>query len=813
MKKITLLLLLLGSAYLNAQSALLTSSQSPSFLVPPPAAPVISPISQTICSGNAISSINITNGNGDGISNGGFETGTFSPWNINSVSPSPVISSTVIRTGSYSARLGGIPGMTDAQLFGNSSFYQTFFVPSGGATLSYWYKPYSEDTIDFDWQDAYITNSSDTVLATIMHVCSNSQTWTQVTYDLSSFVGQTIRVKFLVRGDNAGGATNMHIDDVVMTPKTNFTWTRNNAALVTGIAASGSGNVTGSLTNTTSTPITVTFSFVATNSSSSSTPTTAIVVVNPLTSETTTVSECASYTWSENGTTYTTSGIYTFLSGCVNKTLNLTINPNTSSTSNITACASYTWSLNGITYTNSGTYTYVNGCDTKTLNLTITPYTTNTTTLTSCDSFTWAVNNITYTTSGTYSYIDGCDTQILNLTIVPLITTTTTASACTTYFWSVNNTTYTDSGLYTYENGCTTQYLDLTITGVVSNTTTANACDTYTWAVNGTTYTNSGTYTYVYDCITEILDLIITPGTSNTTTVTACESYTWSLDGINHTTSGIYTIVNGCDSQILNLTINNSSTSEETQVACDNFTWNGTTYTASGDYTYTSTNSLGCDNVATLHLTITPSTTNTTTATSCGNYTWSVNGTTYSTSGTYTYLNGCNTEVLDLTINAASLPVSGNATQTLFDTDTISTIVVSPSTVIWYSSLAEALAGTNPLSPSTIVINGSTYYAVNVDGLCPSAPFAVTVTTTLSSAGFDNLNFNFYPNPTSTILNISYSKDISEVSVISSIGQVVLNTKNNSSHVLIDLSNLPSATYFVKVVSEGNEKTVKVVKK
>ena len=58
-----------------------------------------------------------------------------------------------------------------------------------------------------------------------------------------------------------------------------------------------------------------------------------------------------------------------------------------------------------------------------------------------------------------------------------------------------------------------------------------------------------------------------------------------------------------------------------------------------------------------------------------------------------------------------------------------------------------------------------------------------------------------------------YSNDISEVSVTDMLGQVVLVNKTSSNNVQIDLSNLPTATYFVKVVSEGKEKTVKVIKK
>ncbi|MEK7226129.1 MAG: hypothetical protein AAB221_10630, partial [Bacteroidota bacterium] len=41
-------------------------------------------------------------------------------------------------------------------------------------------------------------------------------------------------------------------------PGTTFNWTRDNTATVTGIAASGSGNISGTLTNTTNAPVPVT---------------------------------------------------------------------------------------------------------------------------------------------------------------------------------------------------------------------------------------------------------------------------------------------------------------------------------------------------------------------------------------------------------------------------------------------------------------------------------------------------------------------------------------------------------------------------
>ena len=45
--------------------------------------------------------------------------------------------------------------------------------------------------------------------------------------------------------------------------------------------------------------------------------------------------------------------------------------------------------------------------------------------------------------------------------------------------------------------------------------------------------------------------------------------------------------------------------------ACDSYTWNGSTYTASGVYTFATTNAAGCDSTAILNLTINNSNTHT----------------------------------------------------------------------------------------------------------------------------------------------------------------------------------------------------------
>lgn len=62
---------------------------------------------------------------------------------------------------------------------------------------------------------------------------------------------------------------------------TTYSWTRNNTATVTGIAASGTGNINGALTNTTNAPVTVTFTITPTANGCPGPTSTATVLVNP----------------------------------------------------------------------------------------------------------------------------------------------------------------------------------------------------------------------------------------------------------------------------------------------------------------------------------------------------------------------------------------------------------------------------------------------------------------------------------------------------------------------------------------------------
>jgi len=82
----------------------------------------------------------------------------------------------------------------------------------------------------------------------------------------------------------------------------------------------------------------------------------------------------------------------------------------------------------------------------------------------------------------------------------------------------------------------------------------------------------------------------------------------------------------------------------------------------------------------------------------------------------------------------------------------------------------------------------------------------------LSTGSFDMNGFSAYPNPVKDVLNLTYTKEISNVSVHNLLGQEVMTKSVNATQSKIDMSNLSTGTYLVKVTSDNMVKTIKVVK-
>jgi hypothetical protein len=180
------------------------------------------------------------------IKNGGFETGSLSPWVIDGNHPTPVVTTAQHHTGTHSALLGTVLG---PEPLGDGSFYQQIFVPAAGGTLSYWWWGGTTDNLPRDYQDVYVTNTSDTILATIQHTCTSTVGWVRQIFYMTPYAGQTVRIKFLVHQNGAGNRTWMYVDDIRLnSPSANYVlynastrataiWRLNKNVFTTGVFA------------------------------------------------------------------------------------------------------------------------------------------------------------------------------------------------------------------------------------------------------------------------------------------------------------------------------------------------------------------------------------------------------------------------------------------------------------------------------------------------------------------------------------------------------------------------------------------------
>jgi hypothetical protein len=163
-------------------------------------------------------------------------------------------------------------------------------------------------------------------------------------------------------------------------------------------------------------------------------------------------------------------------------------------------------------------------------------------------------------------------------------------------------------------------------------------------------------------------------------------------------------------------------------------------------------------------------------------------------------------QVIPISNPVAPSPQTFNSGSTLAD------IVITPSNVLWYDSFDDAQADVNRLALDLPLENNKTYYAVNDDGEYRSQPFPVTVIVTLNTASFELQNLKFYPNPVSSDLTISNSFPIQSIEIYNLLGQRLINESYDATEVNINVSNLPSALYLVKIKSENEAKEFKIVK-
>ncbi|WP_055443529.1 T9SS-dependent choice-of-anchor J family protein [Lacinutrix himadriensis] len=110
--------------------------------------------------------------------------------------------------------------------------------------------------------------------------------------------------------------------------------------------------------------------------------------------------------------------------------------------------------------------------------------------------------------------------------------------------------------------------------------------------------------------------------------------------------------------------------------------------------------------------------------------------------------------------------------------------------------------------------SGTLTFVFTSDSSATREGWEATVTcSTLSTQSFDNdLAFTYYPNPVNENLVLKAQKDINNIAVYNMLGQEVLRTAPNAMNTEVNMSNLQTGAYFVKVTIGNATETVRVIK-
>lgn len=219
----------------------------------------------------------------------------------------------------------------------------------------------------------------------------------------------------------------------VSNPNYAYNWTGDS-----NLNSSTISNPSVTLTNSTSSPISYTYTLETTLANSpNSCPDNDVVTVtvNPILNSTTNASVCQGGTYNFSGQSFTTAGTFpiTLQSafGCDSiVTLNLTINPVLNSTINESICQGSTYFFNGQNIGAAGQYSQTlqttSGCDSVVfLNLVVNPVLSSSQNVSICQGESYLFYGQNLSSAGTYSQIlqttNGCDSIVnLNLTVLPL---------------------------------------------------------------------------------------------------------------------------------------------------------------------------------------------------------------------------------------------------------------------------------------------------------------------------------------------------------------------------------------------------------
>lgn len=339
--------------------------------------------------------------------------------------------------------------------------------------------------------------------------------------------------------------------------------------------------------------------------------------------------------------------------------------------------------------------------------------------------------------------------------------------------------------------------------GAITNSTTINTANNYIVTVrNGCTIgADTIVVTTLTTNFTPTVGVICNGSSTSLSVTTNAFNFTWTPNNVSTasisvspTTTSIYTVTgtgNNCTyAQTVAVNVNPIPTvtaSVSNSVICSGFT---TAVSGSGASTYTWTG--GATNAVAFSPTSTASYTLTgTSAAGCASTNSAIQSVTVNS---LPIINATTSSSLICFGQTATLTATGANTYTWNTNATTSAITVSPTTTTSYT-----VTGTNTNNCS----NTSTIMVM------------VTACTGIVSNSSNINQLYIYPNPSNGVFNVEFENLKTEkigIQILNALGKMVINETTNNDHYLFNITNYPSGIYFMKIIQNNKQHTIKLIK-
>lgn len=186
------------------------------------------------------------------------------------------------------------------------------------------------------------------------------------------------------------------------------------------------------------------------------------------------------------------------------------------------------------------------------------------------------------------------------------------------------------------------------------------------------------------------------------------------------------------------------------------------------------------------------------------------------TTYTFTPMAGQCADSTQMTVQVIAVDAPTGAAQQLFtEGQTLQDLVVTGTSISWYASLADALNLTQPLAADTLLVDGSTYYAMqSAQGCNSSSALAVQVTQQLNvNNPLDPTSVVMYPVPVRAELTVQSTTAMLHLKVYNALGQLIWEQAQPTTGITIDAAAWPAGSYVVAVWTEKGKLTRSIVKR